>query len=139
MAVWRRRPKASALLHHSDQGSQYSNELYQKLLADNGVQCSMSRTGNVWDNSAMESFFSSLKIERIHGRRYRTRDEARSDIFDYIECFLIFIRFLGARPDAEGARSSPATSSQRGCRLGSSARAGGVRVDRGGIGIANFA
>jgi len=87
MAVWRRRPKAAALLTHSDQGSQYANELYQLLLADNGIQCSMSRTGNVWDNSAMESFFSSLKIERIHGRRYRTRDEARSDIFSYIEGF----------------------------------------------------
>ena len=87
MAVWRRRPKAAALLTHSDQGSQYANELYQLLLADNGIQCSMSRTGNVWDNSAMESFFSSLKTERVHGRRYRTRDEARSDIFDYIECF----------------------------------------------------
>jgi len=69
------------------QGSQYANELYQQLLADNGIQCSMSRTGNVWDNSAMESFFSSLKIERVHERSYRTRDEARSDIFDYIECF----------------------------------------------------
>ena len=87
MAVWRRRPKAAALLTHSDQGSQYANELYQLLLADNGIQCSMSRTGNVWDNSAMESFFSSLKIERVHGRRYRTRDEARSDIFSYIEGF----------------------------------------------------
>jgi putative transposase len=87
MAVWRRRPKEAALLTHSDQGSQYANELYQLLLADNGIQCSMSRTGNVWDNSAMESFFSSLKIERVHGRRYRTRDEARSDIFSYIEGF----------------------------------------------------
>jgi putative transposase len=74
------------LLHHSDQGSQ-ANECYQLLLEDNGIQCSMSRTGNVWDNSAMESFFSSLKIERVHGKRYRTRDEARSDLFDYIECF----------------------------------------------------
>ena len=87
MAVWRRRPKEAALLTHSDQGSQYANELYQLLLEDNGIQCSMSRTGNVWDNSAMESFFSSLKIERVHGRRYRTRDEARSDIFSYIEGF----------------------------------------------------
>ena len=85
MALWRRRPVA--LLQHSDQGSQYANELYQLLLADHGIQCSMSRTGNVWDNSAMESFFSSLKIERVHRRGYRTRDEARSDIFNYIECF----------------------------------------------------
>ena len=76
MAVWRRRPKAAALLTHSDQGSQYANELYQLLLADNGIQCSMSRTGNVWDNSAMESFFSSLKIERIHGRRSGKSGEA---------------------------------------------------------------
>jgi len=85
MALWRRRP--TALLQHSDQGSQYANELYQLLLADNGIQCSMSRTGNVWDNSAMEAFFSSLKIERVHRRGYRTRDEARSDIFNYIERF----------------------------------------------------
>jgi putative transposase len=85
MALWRRRPVA--LLQHSDQGSQYANELYQLLLADHGIQCSMSRTGNVWDNSAMESFFSSLKIERVHRRGYRTRDAARADIFNYIECF----------------------------------------------------
>jgi putative transposase len=58
-----------------------------QLLADHGIQCSMSRTGNVWDNSAMESFFSSLKIERVHRRGYRTRDEARSYTFNYIECF----------------------------------------------------
>ena len=85
MALWRRRP--TAVLQHSDQGSQYANEIYQLLLSDNGIQCSMSRSGNVWDNSAMESFFSSLKIERVHRRGYRTRDEARSDIFNYIECF----------------------------------------------------
>ena len=60
MAVWRR-GKADALLHHSDQGSQYTSERGQHLLADNGITCSMSRAGNVWDNSAMESFFSSLK------------------------------------------------------------------------------
>ena len=87
MAVWRRRPRETALLHHSDQGCQYSSEAYQELLADHGIQCSMSRTGNVWDNSAMESFFSSLKTERVHRRRYRTRDEARADLFDYIERF----------------------------------------------------
>ena len=87
MALWRRRPDTAALLHHSDQGTQYAGEQYQKLLEDNGVRCSMSRAGNVWDNSAMESFFSSLKSERVHRSRYRTRDEARSDIFDYIERF----------------------------------------------------
>ncbi|MGE4218972.1 MAG: IS3 family transposase [Alphaproteobacteria bacterium] len=86
MAVWRR-GKADALLHHSDQGSQYTSEQFQRLLADNAITCSMSRAGNVWDNSAMESFFSSLKTERIARKVYRTRDEARANVFDYIERF----------------------------------------------------
>jgi putative transposase len=86
MAIWRR-GKPDALLHHSDQGSQYASEPFQKLMADNGITCSMSRSGNVWDNAAMESFFSSLKTERIRGRVYRTRDAARADVFDYIERF----------------------------------------------------
>lgn len=63
MAIWRR-GKPDALLHHSDRGSQYSSEQFQRVMADNGVVCSMSRSGNVWDNAAMESFFSSLKTER---------------------------------------------------------------------------
>ena len=86
MAIWRR-GKPDALLHHSDRGSQYSSEQFQRLMADNGVVCSMSRSGNVWDNAAMESFFSSLKIERTARKTYRTRDEARADVFDYIERF----------------------------------------------------
>lgn len=86
MAVWRR-GRADALLHHSDQGSQYTSEQFQRLLADNSITCSMSRAGNVWDNSAMESFFSSLKTERTALKVYRTRDEARADVFDYIERF----------------------------------------------------
>ena len=86
MAIWRR-GKPGALLHHSDQGSQYSSEQFQKLLADHGVTCSMSRSGNVWDNAAMESFFSSLKTERTARKVYRTRDQARADVFDYIERF----------------------------------------------------
>lgn len=56
-------------------------------MADNGVTCSMSRSGNVWDNAAMESFFSSLKTERVAKKVYRTRAEATADVFDYIECF----------------------------------------------------
>jgi hypothetical protein len=56
-------------------------------MADHGVVCSMSRSGNVWDNAAMESFFSSLKTERTGRKTYRTRDEARVDVFDYIERF----------------------------------------------------
>ncbi len=86
MAIWRR-GKPDALLHHSDQGSQYSSEQFQRLLADNGITCSMSRAGNVWDNAPMESFFSSLKTERVAGKVYRTRDEAKADVFDYIERF----------------------------------------------------
>ena len=86
MAIWRR-GKPDALLHHSDRGSQYSSEQFQRLMADNGVVCSMSRSGNVWDNAAMESFFSSLKTERTARKTYRTRDEARADVFDYIERF----------------------------------------------------
>ena len=86
MAVWRRgRPEA--LLHHSDRGSQYTSESFQRLLAELGITMSMSRTGNCWDNSAMESFYSSLKTERVKGRTYRTRAEARADVFDYIERF----------------------------------------------------
>jgi putative transposase len=86
MAIWRR-GKPDALLHHSDQGSQYTSEQFQRLMADNGVTCSMSRSGNVWDNAAMESFFSSLKTERIARKTYRTRNQARQDVFDYIERF----------------------------------------------------
>ncbi len=56
-------------------------------MSGNGVRCSMSRSGNVWDNAAMESFFSSLKTERVARKVYRTRDQARADVFDYIERF----------------------------------------------------
>src|SRR3984957_12320361 len=91
MAIWRR-GRPDALLHHSDRGSQYTSEQFQRLMADNGVDCSMSRSGNVWDNAAMESFFSSLKTERIGRKVYRTRDAARADVFDYIERFYNTIR-----------------------------------------------
>ncbi len=86
MAVWRR-GKPVTLLHHSDQGSQYTSGHFQGLLKEQGITCSMSRAGEVWDNSAMESFFSSLKTERTARKVYRLRDEARSDVFDYIERF----------------------------------------------------
>ena len=86
MAIWRR-GKPNALLHHSDQGSQYTSEQFRLLLQDNGVNCSMSRSGNVWDNAAMESFFSSLKTERTARKVYRTRVQAKADVFDYIERF----------------------------------------------------
>ena len=69
------------------ESAQYTSEQFQKLMADHGVVCSMSRSGNVWDNAAMESFFSSLKTERTARKTYRTRDDARADVFDYIERF----------------------------------------------------
>ena len=86
MAIWRR-GKPVQLLHHSDQGSQYTSEQFQRLLSELGVTCSMSRSGNVWDNSAMESFFSSLKTERVSRKVYATRDQAKADVFDYVERF----------------------------------------------------
>lgn len=86
MAIWRR-GKPDSLLHHSDQGSQYTSEQFQRLMADHGITCSMSRSGNVWNNAAMESFFSSLKTERTARKVYRTGDGAKADMFDYIERF----------------------------------------------------
>jgi putative transposase len=81
----RGRPKA--VLHHSDQGSQYTSEGFQRLLESHGIVCSMSRRGNCWDNAAMDSFFSTMKTERLSKKHYRTRDELRADVFDYIERF----------------------------------------------------
>ena len=75
------------MLRRPVESAQYTSEPFQRLMADHGIACSMSRSGNVWDNAAMESFFSSLKIERIRRRIYRTRDDARADVFDYIERF----------------------------------------------------
>ena len=86
MAIWRR-GSPRALLHHSDQGSQYTSEQFQRLLTDHGVMCSMSKRGDCWDNAAMESFFSSLKTERVARTIYRTRDDAKADVFDWIERF----------------------------------------------------
>lgn len=86
MAWFRRRPKPG-LMHHSDRGSQYCSHDFQKQLAEYGMLASMSRKGNCWDNAPSESFFNSLKNERVHGTRYETRDEARADVFEYIEVF----------------------------------------------------
>jgi transposase InsO family protein len=84
MALRSRRPKSN-LLHHSDRGSQYASTDYQQLLGEFGITCSMSRKGNCWDNAPVESFFATLKKELVHHKRYHTRDEARADIFEYIE------------------------------------------------------
>lgn len=86
MALFRRKIGSSLLLH-SDRGSQYASDHYQGLLRANAIQCSMSRQGNCWDNSAMESFFHSLKTECVYHEKYRTREEAKQSIFDYIEIF----------------------------------------------------
>jgi len=86
MAIWRRRP-TTGLIFHSDRGSQYCSNDFQKMLKINGVKSSMSRKGNCWDNAVAESFFGSLKTERVFFSQYKTRDEARRDIVDYIEMF----------------------------------------------------
>jgi putative transposase len=86
MAVQRRLPE-QGLLAHSDRGSQYASEHYQRLLAQHGIACSMSRRANCWDNAPMESFFASLKKELVHDADFATRAEARAAIFEYIEVF----------------------------------------------------
>jgi putative transposase len=86
MALWRRKPKGKVLIH-SDQGIQYTCSDWRKFLADHNLEASMSRRGNCHDNAVAESFFSLLKTERIKRKIYKTRNEARSEIFNYIELF----------------------------------------------------
>jgi putative transposase len=86
MAVWRRRPPRGLVLH-SDQGSQFTSGDWQAFLRDHGIECSMSRRGNCHDNAVAESFFQLLKRERVRQKIYLTREEARADVFDYIEMF----------------------------------------------------
>ena len=86
MALSSRQP-SPGLLHHSDRGVQYANNDYQQLLTNQMAIPSMSRTGNVYDNAPMESFFATLKRELIHFRNYHTRDEAKTEIFEFIEVF----------------------------------------------------
>ena len=86
MAIWRRRPEAG-LIHHSDRGSQYASKAFRQLLKAHGFKGSMSRKGDCWDNAVVESFFGSLKQERVQWCNYRTRYEAQQDILDYISMF----------------------------------------------------
>jgi len=86
MAIAHRQPNGR-LIHHSDRGSQYLSDDFQLLLKTNGITCSISDKGSCYDNAVVESFFSTLKRERVKRRKYRTRDEARADIFDFIERF----------------------------------------------------
>lgn len=84
MAVQRRRP-GRGLIHHSDRGSQYAAGAYAGQLAAIGAVASMSRTGNCYDNAPMESFFHTLKVELVHQQRWATHEEARRDLFGYVE------------------------------------------------------
>jgi putative transposase len=86
MAIWRRRPKAG-LIHHSDRGSQYASKAFRRLLKAHGIDGSMSRKGDCWDNAVVESFFGTLKQERVQWRHYQSRYEAQQDILDYISMF----------------------------------------------------
>jgi putative transposase len=86
MAIDARRPEDD-LIHHSDRGGQYTSDDFRDELAKHNIECSMSSTGNCYDNAVAESFFGLMKRERVNRTRYRTRDEARADIFDYIEVF----------------------------------------------------
>jgi putative transposase len=79
--------REAAKLHHSDRGCQYASSAYRSELARHGIECSMSRRGNCWDNAPMESFFSTLKRELVHRSAWQTRAQAREDVFDYIEVF----------------------------------------------------
>ena len=91
MAVWRRWPKARVIIH-SDQGSQFGSEEFNRWRKDNRLRPSMSRRGNCWDNAVAESFFRNLKSEQIKKRIYQTRAEAKSEIFNYIEGFYNRVR-----------------------------------------------
>ena len=86
MALGRRKP-GKELVHHSDRGSQYACADYRAALAARGIECSMSRTGNCYDNAVMESFWASLKIEEVYRQSYVTRHQATAAIFGYIELF----------------------------------------------------
>jgi putative transposase len=104
MSIQRRGEPA---LHHSDRGVQYACDRYQAALEKHGIACSMSRTGNCWDNAVVESFFSTLKTECIGEQVYASRVEAKTAIFDYIECFYNRRRrhsSLGYRSPAEYER-----------------------------------
>lgn len=112
MAVWRRSPKQSVIIH-SDQGSQYGSDEWQRFCRAHNLSTSMSRRGNCYDNAAVESFFSSLKKEKIRTHIFKNRDHARSEIFDYIEVF-----YNRARRHQHLGNISPERYEQQMARLG---------------------
>jgi len=89
---WLRSGRPSGVLLHSDRGSQYCSYDYQALLRGYGFICSMSRKGNCWDNAPMETFWGKMKYEWLLGQRFRTRDEARAAVFEYVEIFYNRVR-----------------------------------------------
>jgi transposase InsO family protein len=110
-AIMRRSPD-EGLIHHSDQGRQYAAGQYRKLLKKNNITQSMSRKGNCYDNAVMESFFKTLKVELIYRYRFRTREEAKKRLFDYIEIYYNRQRrhsALGYLPPAEFAELGKAS------------------------------
>ena len=113
-AIERRRPDGKQLLHHSDRGCQYTSTAYQQTLRTLGIECSMSRTGNCWDNAAMERFFWSLKHEWTKHDSFDDLDAARLSVFKYIETFYNPVRLhqtLGyLSPDQYEAENAPATA-----------------------------
>ena len=108
-AVAAKRP-GKGLLHHSDRGSQYCAHAYQKLLRQFGMQASMSRKGNCWDNAPMESFWGALKTELVHHPRFSTREEAQREIIEYVEIF-----YNRIRKQARLGYLSPAAFNQKYC------------------------
>ena len=109
MAITRRRPDAG-LLAHSDRGSQYASEHYQRVLSADGIVCSMSGVGQCWDNAPVESFFGHLKCEIASGEMFATRDQARAEIFEYLEVFYNRVRLHSSlgflSPDEQGCRTT---------------------------------
>jgi len=86
MAIWKRRPPKALMVHH-DRGSQYASHRYRQTLTEHQYVLSMSRKGNCWDNAPAESFFKTLKTELVHGTQFQSRDQAKQEIFEYIDVF----------------------------------------------------
>jgi len=95
MALWKRKPE-KGLLWHSDRGAQYASESHRQILQEHGISQSMSRKGNCWDNAVSESFFHTLKTELTHGIQFKTKEEAKKAIFEYIEVFYNRVRMHSA-------------------------------------------
>jgi transposase InsO family protein len=112
MALQRRRPPRG-LVHHSDRGVQYASTSYREVLERHGIRQSMSRRGNCLDNAPMESFFATLKTEHVHQARFRSREQAKAAVFDYVEIFYNRQRLhsaVGYRTPAEARASMEGTA-----------------------------